>query len=213
MNSPARGRRSADQPRHDLGHRPARLQQDGGDLHLRHGRDDPAVLARHARRSALVPAGILQNTAESGVDFVRNQVIMQTMGTDGLRLPAVPHDAVLLHLLQQHHRDHPGRAVPRQRALRRCRSSLALVTWVHLQRRRRREAGTGALPEELADPAGRAEGDPAARRSRSSSSRRSSCGRSRCAVRLFANMLAGHLILVTFATLCAALWALKHHRS
>jgi F-type H+-transporting ATPase subunit a len=26
-------------------------------------------------------------------------------------------------------------------------------------------------------------------------------------VRLFANMLAGHLILVTFASLCAALWA------
>jgi F-type H+-transporting ATPase subunit a len=29
------------------------------------------------------------------------------------------------------------------------------------------------------------------------------------AVRLFANMLAGHLILVTFATLTAALWALN----
>ena len=28
-------------------------------------------------------------------------------------------------------------------------------------------------------------------------------------VRLFANMLAGHLILVTFAVLCAALWAAK----
>ncbi len=28
-------------------------------------------------------------------------------------------------------------------------------------------------------------------------------------VRLFANMLAGHLILVTFASLCAALWAAK----
>ena len=37
-------------------------------------------------------------------------------------LPAVPHRAVLLHLLQQHHRDHPGRAVPRERTLRRCRS-------------------------------------------------------------------------------------------
>ena len=29
------------------------------------------------------------------------------------------------------------------------------------------------------------------------------------AVRLFANMLAGHLILVTFGVLCAALWAAK----
>ena len=32
------------------------------------------------------------------------------------------------------------------------------------------------------------------------------------AVRLFANMLAGHFILVTFAVLCAALWAAKRHR-
>ena len=32
-----------------------------------------------------MPSGLLQNTAESGVGFVRNQVIMQTMGTDGLR--------------------------------------------------------------------------------------------------------------------------------
>ena len=31
------------------------------------------------------------------------------------------------------------------------------------------------------------------------------------AVRLFANMLAGHLILVTFGVLCAALWAAQHH--
>ncbi|MGH2394361.1 MAG: F0F1 ATP synthase subunit A, partial [Candidatus Limnocylindria bacterium] len=29
------------------------------------------------------------------------------------------------------------------------------------------------------------------------------------AVRLFANMLAGHLLLVTFAVLCAALWTAK----
>ena len=31
-----------------------------------------------------MPSGILQNTAESGVGFVRNQIIMQTMGADGL---------------------------------------------------------------------------------------------------------------------------------
>ena len=37
------------------------------------------------RKEALVPSGLLQNTAESGVGFVRNQIIMQTMGTDGLR--------------------------------------------------------------------------------------------------------------------------------
>ncbi len=31
-----------------------------------------------------MPAGLMQNTAESGVGFVRNQIIMQTMGVDGL---------------------------------------------------------------------------------------------------------------------------------
>ena len=36
------------------------------------------------RKDALVPAGLLQNTAESGVGFVRNQVIMQTIGAEGL---------------------------------------------------------------------------------------------------------------------------------
>ena len=40
------------------------------------------------RKDALVPAGLIQNTAESGVAFVRNQVIMQTIGVDGL--PSTP---------------------------------------------------------------------------------------------------------------------------
>jgi len=37
------------------------------------------------RKDALVPSGLFQNTAESGVGFVRSQIIMQTMGSDGLR--------------------------------------------------------------------------------------------------------------------------------
>ena len=36
------------------------------------------------KKDALVPSGIFQNTAESGVAFVRNQIIMQTIGSDGL---------------------------------------------------------------------------------------------------------------------------------
>ena len=36
------------------------------------------------RKDALVPAGLFQNAAESGVGFVRNQVIMQTIGPEGL---------------------------------------------------------------------------------------------------------------------------------
>ena len=37
------------------------------------------------RKDSLVPSGLFQNVAESGVGFVRNQVIMSTMGADGLR--------------------------------------------------------------------------------------------------------------------------------
>ena len=71
------------------------------------------------------------------------------------RLPAVPAHAVLLHLLQQHLRDHPVRpdagerphrapAVPRPDRL------------GHLHRRRHQAAGPARLLQELAVPAGRA---------------------------------------------------------
>ena len=43
-------------------------------------------------------------------------------GTRRSRLPAAADDDVLLHLLQQHHRDHPVRAVPGERSASRCRS-------------------------------------------------------------------------------------------
>ena len=41
------------------------------------------------RKDALVPSGLFQNVAESGVGFVRNQVIMSTMGSEGL--PYLPY--------------------------------------------------------------------------------------------------------------------------
>ena len=51
----------------------------------------------------------VQNVAESTVDFVRNGIILQTMGEDGLRLHALPADDVQLHLRLQHLGDRPGR--------------------------------------------------------------------------------------------------------
>ena len=67
------------------GNGPLGFNKTVGDLLLRDARDDAASSgSARAARTRSCPSGILQNTAESGVGFVRNQVIMQTMGADGL---------------------------------------------------------------------------------------------------------------------------------
>ena len=137
---------------------------------------------------------------------------MQTMGTDGLGYLPLPDGAVLLHLLQQHHRDHPGRAVPRERALRDAAGARA---------RRRGSSSTSSASRSRA-------------RSTTSRTRSIPPGVPKAIlplvvliefvstfivrpfslmVRLFANMLAGHLILVTFAALIRrAVGGEDHHR-
>ena len=111
----------------------------------------------------------------------------------------VPHDDVLLHLLHQHLRGHPGLPDAGQRAHRgaadprgrRCGSSTTSSA--------SSAQGFGPLHQELVRAAGRAEVRCCRSWCRSSSSRCSSCGPFSLAIRLFANMLAGHFILVTFA--------------
>ena len=166
------------------------------------------------KKDALVPSGILQNTAESSIGFVRNQIIMQTMGVDGLGY--LPYLATLFFFIFFSNITEilPGVQFPAN-----ARFGIPLVLALrhvgHLQRRRHRPAGPGPLLREL--------GVPAARR-HAASSARSSCTLLLAPieflstfiirpfslmVRLFANMLAGHLILTTFAVLTAALWAAK----
>ena len=92
------------------------------------------------RKDALVPAGLLQNTAESGVDFVRNQVIMQTMGPDGLGY--LPYLTALFFFIFFSNITEiiPGVQFPAN-----ARFGMPLVLALahvgHLQRRRRHEAG------------------------------------------------------------------------
>ena len=43
-----------------------------------------AIFVLAIRRSALVPKGV-QTVAESSIDFVRENVVMQTIGPDGMR--------------------------------------------------------------------------------------------------------------------------------
>jgi F-type H+-transporting ATPase subunit a len=159
------------------------------------------------RKDALVPAGLLQNTAESGVGFVRNQIIMQTIGADGLGY--LPYLTALFFFIFFSNITEiiPGVQFPANARFG-VPLLFALATWViynvvgvvkqgplHYLKNSVIPPGVPKLilplvmlieivsvfvvrPFSLA-------------------------------VRLFANMLAGHLILVTFAVLSAALWAAK----
>ena len=159
------------------------------------------------RKDALVPSGLFQNVAESGVGFVRNQVIMQTMGPEGLGY--LPYLTALFFFIFFSNITEiiPGEQFPANARFG-VPLVLALATWViynvvgvvkqgplHYLKNSTIPPGVPkpililVIPIELVStfivrPFS-------------------------LMVRLFANMLAGHLILVTFATITAALWALK----
>ena len=159
------------------------------------------------RKDALVPAGIVQNTAESGVAFVRNQVIMQTIGADGLGF--LPYLTALFFFIFFSNITEiiPGVQFPANARFG-VPLVLALLTWViynvvgvvkqgplHYLKNSTIPPGVpkAILPlVVLIEIVSTFLVRPFS-----------------LMVRLFANMLAGHLILVTFAALTAGLWALK----
>ncbi len=158
-------------------------------------------------KDRLVPAGIFQNAAESGVGFVRTQVIMQTMGTDGLGY--LPYLTALFFFLFFSNITEiiPGVQFPANARFG-VPLVLALATWViynvvgvvkqgpfHYLKNSLIPPGVPAFLLVIVIPIEFVSNFIVRPFS--------------LAVRLFANMLAGHLILVTFAALSAALWALK----
>jgi F-type H+-transporting ATPase subunit a len=159
------------------------------------------------RKDALVPSGILQNSAESGVGFVRNQIIMQTMGTDGLKY--LPYLTALFFFIFFSNITEiiPGVQFPAN-----ARFGIplvfALATWVIYNVVGVVKQGPlHYLKNSIIPP-----GVPKAILPLVMIIEVVSTFIVRpfsLAVRLFANMLAGHLILVTFAVLSAALWAAK----
>ena len=159
------------------------------------------------RKDALVPSGILQNSAESGVGFVRNQVIMQTMGTDGLGY--LPYLTALFFFIFFSNITEiiPGVQFPANARFG-MPLALALVTWVIYNVVGVAKQGPlHYLKNSLIPP-----GVPKAILVLVIPIEFVSTFVVRpfsLMVRLFANMLAGHLILVTFAALSAGLWALK----
>jgi F-type H+-transporting ATPase subunit a len=159
------------------------------------------------RKDALVPAGLVQNTAESGVAFVRNQVIMQTIGPEGLGY--LPYLTALFFFIFFSNITEiiPGVQFPAN-----ARFGLpllfALVTWVIYNVVGVVKQGPLHYLKNSTIPPG----VPKAILPLVMIIEFVSTFIVRpfsLAVRLFANMLAGHLILVTFAVLSAALWAAK----
>jgi F-type H+-transporting ATPase subunit a len=159
------------------------------------------------RKDALVPSGIMQNTAESGVGFVRNQIIMQTMGTDGLKY--LPYLTALFFFIFFSNITEviPGVQFPANARFG-VPLVLALITWfVYMIVGIVKQGPLHFLKNSTIPP-----GVPIAILPLVAIIEFAQVLIVRpfsLAVRLFANMLAGHLILVTFATLTAALWALK----
>jgi F-type H+-transporting ATPase subunit a len=159
------------------------------------------------RKDALVPSGILQNSAESGVGFVRNQIIMQTMGTDGLRY--LPYLTALFFFIFFSNITEiiPGVQFPANARFG-VPLILALATWVIYNVVGVVKQGPlHYLKNSVVPP-----GVPKAILPLVMIIELVSTFIVRpfsLMVRLFANMLAGHLILVTFGALCAALFAAK----
>jgi F-type H+-transporting ATPase subunit a len=165
------------------------------------------------KKDALVPSGLLQNTAESSIGFVRNQIVMQTMGVDGLGY--LPYLATLFFFIFFSNITEilPGVQFPANARFG-IPLVLALVTWVIFNVVGIARQGPGHYFVNSVFPP---LGDMpligkilmyallAPIEFLSTFIIRPFS----LMVRLFANMLAGHLILVTFAALTAGLWAVK----
>jgi F-type H+-transporting ATPase subunit a len=163
------------------------------------------VFALGTSKKKLVPAGLFQNTAESGVGFVRSQIIMSTMGTDGLNY--LPYLTALFFFIFF---SNITEIIPAVQFPANARfampMTLALATWVIFNVVGVRKQGVGHYFKNSLIPPG----VPVFLLPLVVPIEFISTFLVRpfsLMVRLFANMLAGHLILVTFSTLTAALFA------
>jgi F-type H+-transporting ATPase subunit a len=161
------------------------------------------VIANAGRK--LVPKGV-QNVAESSVKFIEDGVIMETIGPDGLRY--LPYLASLFFfiLISNLFEVIPGFQMPANARMGGP-AFLALLTWAYFIIVGIKHQGPlKYLKSSLFPP-----GVPAALYILVTPIEFISTFLVRpfsLAVRLFANMLAGHILLVTFGVLCATLWVL-----
>jgi F-type H+-transporting ATPase subunit a len=156
-------------------------------------------------KKQMVPTGI-QAIAESSVDFVRNQIIMPTMGADGMGYMPFLATMFFFILFSNLTEVIPGIQFPANARIA-MPMTLALAVWVIFNVVGFAKQGFHYLTGIMFPP-----GVPKALYILVTPIELVSVFFVRplsLSVRLFANMLAGHLILVTFSVLCAALWTAK----
>ncbi|MGY6500837.1 MAG: F0F1 ATP synthase subunit A [Acidimicrobiales bacterium] len=155
------------------------------------------------RKKALVPTGA-QNVAESTIDFVRNGVVLQTMGPSGLAWTPFLTLTFLFIFLNNITKVIPPILMPATGRMA-TPLMLALLIWVIFNFQGVKHQGLGGyLKSSLFPP-----GLPKALYVLVTPIELVSTFVIRPfshAVRLFANMMAGHILLATFAVLSASLW-------
>ncbi len=159
---------------------------------------------RRANSGSLIPVGV-QHIAESGIEFVRRDIILQTMGKDGMGWAPFLTTMFFFIFVTNLFEVIPGIQFP-VNARMALPIFLAVVVWFIYNIVGIKHQGLGGYLKSVVMPPGVPKGIlPLVALIEFISTfvvRPFSL-----AVRLFANMLAGHLLLVTFAVLSAALFS------
>ena len=154
-------------------------------------------------RQSLVPSGV-QHVAESGLNFIEDSVVMQTIGPDGRKFMPFLTSLFFFILFSNITEVIPGVQFPANSRMA-VPMLLALLVWVIFNLAGIRSQGLfGYLKNALFPP-----GVPKALYVLVTPIEFVSTFVMRpfsLAIRLWANMVAGHLLLVTFAVLSTALW-------
>lgn len=162
-----------------------------------------AIFLLAGRSTSLVPTGI-KNVAEASVDFIRNGIVMQTMGPDGMAFVPFLLTLFFFILFNNLLEIMPGWHMPGTARMA-LPAFLALLVWALFNIVGVMKQGLGGyLKSSLFPP-----GVPKALYLLVTPIEFVSTFLVRpfsLAVRLFANLLAGHILLVTFGVLSAALW-------
>jgi F-type H+-transporting ATPase subunit a len=156
-------------------------------------------------KKQMVPSGV-QLVAESSIDFVRNQIILPTMGVDGMAYLPFLATMFFFILFSNLTEVIPGIQFPANARIA-MPMILALLVWVIFNVVGVAKQGLHYFTGIMFPP-----GVPKLLYVLVTPIEIVSTFFVRplsLSVRLFANMLAGHLILVTFAVLCSALWTAK----